>query len=159
MDRYLLLLRHAEAATPPAGKKDFDRELTDAGFTAALRLGRKFYQNSYQPDLFYSSTAIRAATTSQLVAEQIYFEREQINMQLQLYNVPLGSFMDFVQHIPDEYSNVLLVGHNPVLSYFTEMVTNQTGFMLPTGGYVKLKFEMDSWMMAVSETAVLVEQG
>ena len=158
MNRYLTLLRHSYAMDGLSGIKDFDRELTDKGFTAAIRMGKRLKQESKNFDAIYSSTAKRAVQTTELIAEQLIYDKEQVVHDEELYNLSLGGLLKFVQSIPDEKKEVLVIGHNPTFSYFVEMVANQTGFMMQPCAAVTLMFESTSWMLVDSATAEIFWQ-
>jgi len=153
MERFITLVRHAEAVDGLSNVKDFDRELTDQGFIALIKLGKFLKQQVIDFDMMLCSTAKRTCQTIELLAEQLFLDKDAISYEDRLYNQSLGDFIQQVQSLPEEHKEVLIVGHNPTLSYFTELVANQTGYMLPTCAAVRLKFEAASWMLVDAETA------
>lgn len=151
MKRQLLLIRHAEAANMP-GVKDFDRPLTDKGLISAAKLGRALNNEDITIDWVYSSTALRAADTCKLIAEQLRISNAHITFHEALYNINLGGMLNLVQHFDDLLHTIAIIGHNPTLSYLAEYVTHETGFNLETGMGVLIQFEADTWFLVGEST-------
>ncbi|MBX2843222.1 MAG: histidine phosphatase family protein [Flammeovirgaceae bacterium] len=147
MSKSLIIIRHAEAIPSGSEIKDFDRPLSSGGLTHAMKLGRTLYQKNVSPNKFICSNAVRAESTAKLIAEQIHFETTEINLIEDLYNISLGNFLSFVKKLDDSLETVLVVGHNPTLSYFVEFVSNQTGYDLEPGTAVKIDFDIISWLL------------
>jgi len=145
MQYQLFLLRHAKSDWSTQGQKDFDRELAPRGNLDAPRMGRKLYELGVSPDLIIASTAIRAKYTAQYIAEQLKFDTEKIEFNEEIYEASLRTLLHVINNLPEETKKVMLVGHNPGLTYLAEFLTKKEIGTIPTCGVVSLEFNVDSW--------------
>ncbi len=142
----LYLVRHGEATESGAGQKDIDRALTPTGYQDVPRIGRYLFLQSCQPDVLISSNAVRAQTTAILLAEQLKYERHKIHYSEEIYHASVRSLLSLINNQKDAHHQVMVVGHNPVLTYLTEYLTkHEIGSIVPCG-VAHLTFEADSWM-------------
>ncbi len=142
----LFLVRHAEATELGSGQKDTDRALTPTGYQDAPRIGRYLFLKECQPDVILSSDAIRAQTTAMLLAEQFKYERHKIQYTEDIYKASVRSLLSIINNQKDTYSQVLIVGHNPVLTYLAEYLTKKEIGSISPCGVVHLTCDADSWM-------------
>lgn len=141
----LLLIRHAEAIEPNIALKDIDRPLTEHGANMASRLGSFLKEEKIYPDLFLCSSALRATDTANYIAEQLPYNASEIKVDEELYNISVGRLLNYIQGIDNQYKTVLIIGHNPALSYFIEYISNQTGIYLAPSNSVLLEFPEEDW--------------
>jgi phosphohistidine phosphatase len=150
MVKDLILVRHAEAAQAVTGVKDIERELTAKGYRDAPRVGRYLHENAFFPDMIISSTALRAKSTAELLAEQLKYELNQISYDEDLYNASIRTLLSAVNASKATLNKLLLVGHNPALSYLAEYLTgDEIGNMEPAA-FAHIQFKLDDWS-AISE--------
>lgn len=156
MVKDLILVRHAEAAETMAGVKDIERELTAKGYRDAPRIGRYLHEQGFYPDMMISSTAQRARATAELLAEQLKFELDQISYAEDLYNASVRTLLGIVNEAQPGWNKLVLVGHNPAISYLSEYLTGEdTGNMEPAA-FVHLQFELDDWSLVSAQTGVCI---
>lgn len=142
----LFLVRHAEATELGAGQKDIDRALTPTGYQDVPRIGRYLYLQECQPDIIIASDAVRAQTTAILLAEQLKYERHKIHYTEEIYKASVRSLLSLINDQKNSYTQVLIVGHNPVLTYLAEYLTKaEIGSIAPCG-VVHLTCDTDRWM-------------
>ena len=145
MVKNLILVRHAEATEGGAGVKDIERELTAKGHRDAPRIGRYFYENQILPDMILSSSAQRARSTAELMAEQLKYELNQISYVDELYNASVRTLLSTINQGDDAWSILVLVGHNPAISYLSEYLSGEPIGSMDPASYVQIEFEADSW--------------
>jgi phosphohistidine phosphatase len=155
MKKSLYLVRHAEAETSGAHQKDFDRELTPHGMVQASKLGRKISEKNVQMDKIYCSNAPRACMTAQLIAEQIKFNPDNIIKDEEMYESSVRTLARVLNAESEKASNIMIVGHNPVISYFAEFISGETVGSLPLGSVTIIEFECE-WKAIVSHTGKMV---
>ena len=109
----IYLLRHAEAAAAQSGGRDFDRPLTDRGFSDAEVVADRAADKGYQPELVLSSTALRCRQTAEAVrrAAEPSVEFRYIDS---LYNGAANIYLELLAS-QTTASSVMLVGHNPTI--------------------------------------------
>jgi len=157
MTKQLLLIRHAEAETPYWGQKDFDRELTSHGVISASVTGKKLKEQEFVPDLILTSAANRAKTTAILLAEQLGYEAHNIQSAVEIYNCSLNTLMDYIHKIDSRCEKVILVNHNPSISYLVEYLTNENlyGGMNPIA-VANIAFDVAKWSEVGQRTGKLL---
>ena len=147
----LYIIRHAISSWGNVQLKDFDRPLNDRGAAAAPEMGGRLLTAGIFPDIIISSPAVRALTTSQLIASR--FENPvDIIEEPELYHASTFSLLSKVNQISDKFDNVFLVGHNPGLTDFAEYLSDKQFGNLPTAAIVGISFEFDSWDLVSGST-------
>jgi len=158
MSKELLLIRHAKSDWSVAGQKDFDRELNSRGLFTAPKVGRWLAEKGINPDAVYSSTAIRALRTAELVAEQLKLDGKSIRLEESIYEASPRTLLDFITHLDDAASSVVVFGHNPGFTYIAEYLTGAVVTNIPTCGCVMIRFETEHWSEVSKDTGRLVWQ-
>lgn len=109
---FLTLLRHAKAAQPLPGQKDFDRKLTERGRNDAARMGKLLVD--LKPDLVLVSAAARTVETWEIASGA--FEHPPAPMvERTLYLCRAAQMIERLRAIPAETQSVVVVGHNPTI--------------------------------------------
>jgi phosphohistidine phosphatase len=150
MNKQLLIVRHAEAESPNSVQKDFDRQLNTTGFADASRMGKHLVSKqldggSLRIDAVLSSPAYRALTTAQLVCEQLGFDIERIAQNEDVYESSVRKLMLLINGLDEQHTTVMIVGHNPNLSYLAEMLTREEIGSIPTCGVAAITFKDQLW--------------
>ncbi|MDE0250203.1 MAG: histidine phosphatase family protein, partial [Gammaproteobacteria bacterium] len=94
MPRSLTLVRHAKSSWADAGLTDFERPLNRRGLRDAPMMGQRLARAGYQADAIISSPAVRAATTADLIAEEIGFHRSLILRKHSVYAAGLATLLE-----------------------------------------------------------------
>lgn len=152
----LVLLRHAKTEGLYSGQKDFDRELTNTGESDAIYKGQIFKQKKMNFDLIKSSSSKRTIKTSQLVAEQIGYTIRNINFKEELYLASTRVMLEELNSIDDKHSTVLLIAHNPGITFIAEYLTGESIGHINTSGAVCISFESESWKELSQSTGKLL---
>ena len=121
MTRTLILLRHAKSAWPE-GIPDVQRPLSGRGRRDAPAVGRWLQEKFAKIDLVLCSPAVRATQTWDLASAQLD-AIPQVNRDDRLYGASAGELLRITQELPPKASTVVLVGHNPGLEDFLELLT------------------------------------
>ena len=154
MLKKIFLIRHAEAAMPEGGMKDFDRPLTASGIRDATHLGNYLAKKDVLPDIFLSSSALRTRQTSEEIALQIKYEIQKISFKDRLYEPSVRELLMEINQI-DKGNVLLMVSHNPSISYLAEYLSGEVIGNMPPGACVELDFSFDIWE-AISENSGMV---
>ena len=155
MPKTLFLMRHAKAAAAESRQDDKNRDLKQVGVKDSLHMGAWFMQKQTQWDLMVASSALRAGQTANLVAEGMKLEHPRILLEDVLYDASVRQLLEYINNIEDSYHNVLLVGHNPALSYLAEYLTKADIGDMSTGSVAIIKFDFSSWKQVSENTGVL----
>lgn len=145
MSKILYLLRHAQSAEKQQGQTDKERELTPVGVKETLQIGTHLYQKKIFLDAIYTSVAVRAIRTAQLISDTLKVDSEKIIREEELFQASVRTFFEFITTVEDVYSHVMCIGHNPVISYLSEYLCKAEIGDMPTAGLVTIKFSLETW--------------
>jgi phosphohistidine phosphatase len=142
--KQLIILRHSKTEKiNPAG--DPARELTKPGRRWAMEAGREIHEAAGMPDLLVTSNAIRALQTGDLAAEAMKFAGER-RVVPEIYGATEDELVEVIQALPDEFSSIVLVGHNPGLEELANSFPGKREHgHLPTAGWVVVGMSSDAW--------------
>ncbi len=141
----LYLIRHAKAEQVGGQYRDFFRPLTSSGMMDAARMGRKMANEGIKPDLILSSNAERAIRTAETFADQLDYNMDKTILYDNLYEGRMIEYMAALNQIDEQYNTVLMVAHNPILSFLAEYLTHEDIGSMPTCGVFGVEFETGSW--------------
>ena len=143
--RTLFILRHAKSSWDDASLSDFDRPLNDRGVRDANIMAKELADKLSKLDLILSSSANRAVSTAQIFARTLNIPESKIKFNDSIYTAQEDQVRSIVMELPDNHSQVMIVGHNPTLTYFANRYYPEHIGNMPTAGIVKLEFDADSW--------------
>lgn len=141
----LYLVRHAKSSWKNPELTDFDRPLNKRGKRDAPIMGQRLRRAGERPDLIISSPAKRAAKTAKVLAGEIAYPRENISWVDELYGAGAQTLFEIVTDLDDSVSRVMLVAHNPGLTFFAEFLTGIAIENIPTSGVFAIDFDTSSW--------------
>jgi len=156
MLRTLFLVRHAHAADAELGQKDQERPLTGTGIRDASIVGKSLFEHYHTPDYLLSSTAHRAQETAQILAEQLQYAADKIVFEEEVYEASVRSLLAVVNRIPAAPAKVLLVAHNPGITYLSEYLTKESVPNMVPGSVMAMQFDGLSWAEVSEGTAHLI---
>ncbi|MFJ5706569.1 SixA phosphatase family protein [Streptomyces sp. NPDC093105] len=144
--RRIVLLRHAKADW--GQETDHERPLAERGRKDAPVAGRKLAQSGIHFDLALCSTAARTRETWKLAVHELP-ERPRTVYEERIYEASLGELIALLNEIPEDVSDVLLIGHNPGMHALADALAgdaegdalarmNRSGY--PTAAYAVLTF-------------------
>ncbi len=145
MKKELYLLRHAKSDWSGIAVSDFDRGLNKRGMRDAPLIGDVLSKKGVLPKLVLSSPAKRAKKTASIICEKIGYSLETIVYEPLIYEASTNRLIDIISKVDDSVSNLMLVGHNPALTYLINYISDLNLDNLPTCSVVGISFEISSW--------------
>lgn len=119
----LFILRHAQAA-PAEGVADFDRPLSPDGEKDAFEQGKIMKAKNYMPNMVVCSPALRTKMTLDGVLKSI--PGPVVEYPKKLYDGNMQDYQTILETLGN-YSNVMLVGHNPVIHALAANLAKEDG--------------------------------
>lgn len=138
----LHLVRHAKSSWEYPTLDDFDRPLNSRGEKNAHELGKLIKELRIEIECIWSSPAKRAKQTSMIIVEE---NKLSIHCDKSLYNTDCNGLRQFVNCLDDNLDSILIVGHEPSLSSFTNHFLTKPLPKLVTASLTSFKFETRSW--------------
>jgi phosphohistidine phosphatase len=112
-------------------------------------------EQNQKPGRILSSTAVRARSTAEIVAESVGFSGE-IAYRPDLYHADPDDYAKALQEIADAAASVLVVGHNPGLEEFLLKLTGELE-ILPTAAIALVELPITDWRdFRMTRTARLI---
>lgn len=143
MVRNLYLLRHGRAAHG-FDMADIDRPLIPTGIAQLTDLGAYMKIKGFNPDKIYCSAAKRTRETAKVITEQIGYSKP-VEYRDEIYEASVKTLFDLVVNCDDAFETVLIIGHNPGVSYLYDYLTESSFGDMTPGELVKIQFENLSW--------------
>ena len=141
----LCLLRHAKSSWKLRSLDDFDRPLNNRGIRDAPFMGEILLKKNIFPELIISSPALRAITTAKIIAEKLKYPVSNIKKDKNIYEASALDLLSVIKQTNNKLKFLMLVGHNPGITYLINLISDKRLDNLPTAGIVCLKKEADNW--------------
>lgn len=145
MGKTLFIVRHGKARSKEVGEKDQERLLEPEGMRQSSRLGAYLYNKNTDISAIVCSDAKRAEQTAEQIADQMGFDISKITIDEDLFEASVRIVLDKVNSFSNDWNEVVIVGHNPVLSYFVEYITGYHFDGMEAGSVVKIACNIDDW--------------
>jgi phosphohistidine phosphatase len=142
--KILMLLRHAKSSWKDTSLSDFERPLNERGRKAAETIGRYIRKNGLEPELVLSSPAVRARETIGIVVKAARLQAE-LRYDERIYEADSLRLTEVVSQVDEDFTSVMIVGHNPGMEELLELWTGYSEHMV-TAALAKIQFsEADKW--------------
>ncbi len=155
----LLIMRHAKSSWKNLELDDWQRPLKKKGQTRTALITEFLKHKGIIPDLIISSPAVRALRTAQLISSALELPAAQTRVDEQLYEADSKDIASLINKTPAEVNNLMIIGHNPELTMFSNIFLVKSLDNLPTSGIVCLEFKTDKWQnfqQAAVKTAFVI---
>ena len=146
----LLLMRHAKSSWGNPALSDHDRPLNKRGEGACRLIGSFLSEQGIFPDQIISSTATRAKDTVAGLLETLSAEGD-VTYTRELYHADVDTLLEQLQTLPDEIEIVMLVGHNPGMDDFLDVICDEQEHM-PTAAIAEIEFDISHWQELTDHT-------
>lgn len=134
----IYFLRHAKAEK--TAKNDLKRELSDKGKDDIKNLSKRLKKDNIKIDIIFTSNANRAVKTAKILTNNIKFKGEIIIVE-EFYGKNYEFYFNFIKAIPNNFENILIIGHNPAITEICEFLSGMVISNVPTCGFLSLEFE------------------
>ena len=143
----LLLMRHAKSDWQSGQAKDEERPLNKRGKLAAPMMGERLKERKINPNRIITSSAVRALTTTQLVAEKLGYSKEDLRIQPKFYNASSQTLLNEIHRMNDKEDFIMIVGHNPGITELAQELSQQSVPAMPTCAMACLRFATKHWAL------------
>jgi len=152
----LYLVRHAKSSWANAETGDFDRPLNERGLKSAPLMATLLKEKKVIPELIVTSPANRAVTTAEIFCEILGYPKELIQQRIEIYEGGTGNLLNIVQQLPDSSKTVMLFGHNPTITEFSNLLSGNHIDSMVTCGVARIDMSVESWRDAACKTGKFV---
>jgi len=141
----LYLVRHAKSSWDHPGLSDFHRPLMERGIAKSKHVIDALREKRVLPDLIFSSPAVRARETAVLFAKGLGYATDRIRHEAIIYDGDAESILELLFPLPDEVKSVMMVGHNPTITYMANIFVRPAIDDMPTSAVIAIEFPADHW--------------
>ena len=141
----LIFFRHGKSDWNAAFEHDHDRPINKRGRTDAKRMGRFLAEINFLPDRIISSSAVRARTTMDQAREEGGWGHIPTEVTNRLYEASPEQVLDVIRAQEEDYSRLLLVGHEPTWSTMVGRLVGEAGVRVATGTMVRVDVRAPRW--------------
>ena len=100
---------------------------------------------------------MRAHETAKAIAAALKYPSEFLQLEKEIYLAAPEEIIDLVRRQSDDFSDLMIVGHNPGLTdLVNELLPDFNLENLPTGGVVALDLDAEAWSKVLDKPAQLV---
>ena len=140
----LILFRHAKSSWSH-DVSDRDRPLTEKGIRKTEKISVTSKNIFFNTEVFFSSPANRALHTASIIINQLNLSFRNLHVEEDLYTFESSELIKFIRDIPNSFSNVICVGHNPAFTNVTNLLSDSNIEYLPTSSWAEITFSQNSW--------------
>jgi phosphohistidine phosphatase len=141
----LHIVRHGKALQDYRHIRDDNRPLTEKGILNNMAIAQQLRAQYPNPGLIISSYAARALHTAHNFAQVMGYPLERVQVNEKLYSDGENEAYRILKNLPDELDSVMIVGHNPDVTFLANRLAACNIYSLPTSGVVSICFETDRW--------------
>jgi phosphohistidine phosphatase len=153
LTKKLTLLRHAKSGWDDPVARDFDRPLNKRGEKAARVIGGWMKSQGIGFDHVIASPAVRVIETLDHIVGG-YGKRMEPKWERRVYLASSATLMDVLREVDDQFSSILLIGHNPgmedlILDLVPEGRDAELRDMVfekfPTAAFAEMTIDINLW--------------
>lgn len=141
----LYIVRHAKSSWDNQGLADHERPILQKGKNRTKLVGNYLVENDHTVDLIISSHAVRARQTASIIADALNYPEENIQISPAIYHGDIDNLFNQLYELPDGVNSVMLFGHNPTFTTFSNYFLSKSIDWLPTSAVVCIDFDTDRW--------------
>jgi len=140
----LILVRHGKSSWEYQ-VDDKDRPLKERGISDAHRVANVLREKAITIDFCYSSPANRALHTCLIFLRTLRFDFTRFQITNDLYDFSGEAAFKFLKSLSDDFSTVMIFGHNYAFTTLVNMLGDDYLDNLPTSGMAILDLDIDHW--------------
>ena len=144
-EKILHIVRHGKALQDYRSIHDYDRPLIERGIINNISIAKQLHAEHLTPGLIVSSHAVRALHTAHIFARVTGYPHERVQVSEKLYLDGEREAYSILESLPDELESIMIVGHNPDVTYIANTYTDRIIHSIPTSGVVTIRFEAGRW--------------
>ena len=140
----IFFVRHAKSSWDYK-VSDKDRVLKERGINDAHLVSNALNSSEIRIDYTFSSPAIRALHTCMIFSRNLDLDLNKLQITNELYDFSGENVLKFLSQINDNYTTILIFGHNYAFTTLVNTLGDKYIENVPTTGLVKIQFQIDSW--------------
>jgi len=128
----LYIVRHAKSSWKYPELPDDERPLLEKGKKRTKRVIDYLLEKKVKVDYIISSHAVRAYDTAKILAHALNYKTDEIKVDHEIYYADSDKLFNQFYDLPDRYDSIMIVGHNPAFTNFSNCFAVPNIDWLPT---------------------------
>ena len=141
----LFLARHGKSSWSHPELPDEKRPLLVKGENNTKFIAEQLLSKVVKVDLIISSPVVRALETAKIIALILKYPEENIKTDNIIYSADANGLFDPLFDLSDSIESVMIIGHNPAMTYFVNNFIEKKVDNLPTSGVICVSLKIDKW--------------
>lgn len=147
-------MRHGKATQNIIEYSDYERPLLPKGIDRTILIANYLLSKKFNIDAILVSPSVRTQQTMQVVSKILNIDKNNIFTEQVIYSTHNeNNLFDLIENTDNKYNNLLLIGHNPVLSFLINNFMQPPIEHLSTSGTVGISFDTNDWHSIKSANA------
>ena len=140
----ILFIRHAKSNWSTNSLSDHNRTLSKKGEKNALLMAKRLKKNSIFPELFISSSAVRALSTCKIIKDELNNDLDII-IDSRIYHNGAKGILESIESIDNHINSIAIFGHNPTMHSIANQISNKPIYKFPTCAAILSLSNIDKW--------------
>lgn len=132
------LIRHAKSSWEDPAQADILRPLNARGIRSCKVMAPQLISVGCSFDHIFCSTAVRAQSTINLIAQALPSYDIQWHVEEAIYTFDYQLLLFWLSKMNNDFDSLTIIGHNPALTNLLNFLTNAKISNLPTCAYARL---------------------
>lgn len=145
MKRELVLIRHTKSSWSDLSLSDFERPLKKDRTGDAEKMARALHSLGLKPDHIICSPAVRTRQTGEYFYPQLGYDVSNVQYDKRIYECAPEDLYEVIRETEAGVKQLVLIGHNPSLTYFVNYYSGKHIIEMPTTGVAWIEFDTDTW--------------
>ncbi len=141
----LYIVRHTKSSWDSWELTDAQRPITEKGKERTKRVIDYLLQHHETLDLVISSPAVRAYQTAELIVKGLGYDEDKLTKEALLYGYDVDRVFNLFFGLSDDIENLMVVGHNPNITYLANQFLEEQIDYMPTSAVVCVEFDVKKW--------------
>ncbi|MBS1613439.1 MAG: histidine phosphatase family protein [Bacteroidetes bacterium] len=145
MKRQLVLIRHTKSSWSDLSLSDFERPIKQDRVGDAEKMAKALHTLNLKPQHIICSAALRTRQTGEYFYKALDFDPAKVQFDKRIYECMPEDLYEVIRETDAEVTSLVVIGHNPALTYFTNYYSGKQVIDMPTTGVAWLEFDTDNW--------------
>ena len=141
----LILVRHAKASYKNTFLKDYERPLKKSGIEDIKQIGQYLKLKQHTPDYILTSGAQRTLESAKFLSHLLFNKPISMYENRMIYEADVNQMIEIIKSLDNQYKAVMIVGHNPTMTFLNNRISNSNIDYVPTSGTTIMEFKIQKW--------------
>ena len=149
------VLRHAKSSWDNPSLKDIERPLNKRGIKSCKVMAPEILATGCNFKNIFVSPAVRTQQTITKISKNLPKTEIKWKTKKSFYYMNDLNLFKWCRKLSDDFNEIMIVGHNPTMTYFSDYLSKTSIHHLPTCAFVRLELNINNWQDLAANSANL----